>query len=443
MAFSQQEGQVPQALQYLTGYLRQANVEQTAQNQQDAINQSISDAAQTFKSLGPDATLEDSRAVFFDALGKAAQNKVGPQTAPLLQNLYNEADKYIQAQKTQNQESAYVSNTASLYGIPTNMAQGMGAQGLSNFVTQGQNEARQQKITNPDGSTSQQSYLTKYNRNTNSFGYIPSGQPMMIDATTYATGAAQKLAEHEATRNYDIAHPLHEGGTTVMTSGGGYMGTIPDGKGGSVQVPLQGIKGKPGYWYFANGQMNQYDPLAQGSPSKYTDPNKEAGVVLSNQLKQNQLTGNTPANKFKNSQAAAKGLIDILAGARAISYSSYFNSNGQMLPGATSLLNSQIDTRAIRATINGMKDPTAKEAALQQYGVYQVSRDPQKYDNAYNRVKSAFDTKNSEMWAIQQMIANYKGAKSTDEATKMNFDDYSKLNEGYKVDIANSLNLKK
>jgi len=438
MAFvPQQDEQIPQALQQLTSFLQKDTADQLAQNQSDQVNKSIADASQRFKSLGPDATEADARGVFFDALSTAAQNKVGPQVAPLLQNLYNEADRYIQVQKTQNQDNAYIANTANLYGIPSTMAAGMGAQGLSNFVTQGQNEARQQKITNPDGSTSLQSTLTKYDTKTGSFGYQPVGDPIVVDKTTYATGAAQKLAEHEATRQYDIAHPLHDtGNTTIMTSGNGYMGTIGDGKGGTVQVPLQGIKGKPGYWYFANGQMNQYDPLAQGSPSKYVDPTVEAG-------RQQRLAGTSVADQFKNSQAAGKGLINLLVGNHVLPRGEFFNSNGQQLPGATAALDSRIASKSVWPAIKGIKDPNTKEALLNAYGQYQVSKNPQEYTNAYNRVKAAFDTGNSEKWAIQQMVAGFKGATTPDEAHKMTWEDYDQLNEGYKANIAQKLNLKK
>lgn len=440
MAFQQQQqGQIPQALQYLTNYLDQSTKEQLVQNKEDSINQTVADVSKQFSALGPNATEQDARTVFYDALGKAAQNGVAQETTPLLQNLYNQSTQYIALQRAQNQDANYADALKTMFpGMAAPTGSVSGAQ-LGNLVNLGERATVERPTQNAAGQSGIQAF--KFN----GAGYAPAGEMQVLNPTTTAEKTAQDLSVYKAKKQLDFQYSqrLINSQTPTFQTGGGYMGQVSDGKGGTVQVPLQTMKGKPGYFYFAGGQLNQYDPLANGSPTKYVDP------LLSAEREQ-KLSGTTPTQLRIQHNATGGALINLLHGENLLSNSSaYVNINsGALTAGAPQQLSTDIQSGGVRLNINKIKDPTKRTQALALYGQFIQQEDPKTYEGGYNRVKAAFDTQNSEMWAIQQMLATAKGYTNKDpnlikDTKALSFQDFADLNEGLKADIIKVLNKKK
>jgi hypothetical protein len=128
-------GQIPGALGVLSKFLSEENTRLDQEIKERDTRQTIDYAATEFSKIGPDATPQDVRNVYYKALTFASDNKT-EETIPMLSGLFSESAQFVRQTKLDRQDQALVDILGQKTGMDLGGLSGPGATGVANYDAQ-------------------------------------------------------------------------------------------------------------------------------------------------------------------------------------------------------------------------------------------------------------------------------------------------------------------
>ena len=251
------DNNIPQALGYLTDYLKGENTRLEKEKDKNVLNQTLIDASSKFKQLGTDATPEQARNLMFDITTNAA--KIGADNAiPFIQSLYGDVLKTITTQQQEMKDKATSKWIGDLTGqqVPVGVDPGEAMKALTYY----QNTFQEEKGQNKEGYGTVQLKQFKGKE-----GYVPVGPVRVIDSFG---PKEQNVLDIEKNKQIIKAQLMNGNGRSAAYNQAEKETPYTiDYKGTTVALQRTG----KGFNFYYGGQWINYDPAIHGAIGKYQD----------------------------------------------------------------------------------------------------------------------------------------------------------------------------
>jgi len=109
-------GQIPQALGVLSKFLGEENLRLEREIKQDNIRKTIEQTSEQFASLGPDASQQDVRSLYYKSLQSATQNEA-EETIPFITQMFSQSANFVREEKAERQGDEYSRRVEQMTGL--------------------------------------------------------------------------------------------------------------------------------------------------------------------------------------------------------------------------------------------------------------------------------------------------------------------------------------
>ena len=175
-------GQIPQALGILSQFLNEENARLDAEIKERDIRQTIDYAANEFSKIGPDATPQDVRKVYYNALDFASRNK-SEEAVQLISGLFSESAQFVRQEKMDRQDENLTKALGDMTGINVTGLSGQGAGVVANYDL---SSTKFFQTRTKEGTSYAQAYKLKQG------SYKPVEEKIDIDLSTFKDRAEGK-----------------------------------------------------------------------------------------------------------------------------------------------------------------------------------------------------------------------------------------------------------
>lgn len=380
---------ITSSLAYLTDYLRQENVRIDKEEKEQDLNQAISKAAEQFKSLGPNATPEQARGLFFDTIRTATQENA-EEAIPFIQGLYSDSLSYVAQQKALKEDASLKGAIKERFGTSYD---GLTGSQTAEMLQLDLSTMLKQETKDEQG----RSYLSTFKLGPK--GYTPIGEKITLNPVTLEDEFQRELRMLKEKGKIEIQIAGVKAG--IASGASSQKTTFFVEKNGS-KIPVEFV---PGRGYITRDPNTGQAKIVDFSKDKVTKLEGE-GIVENRTL-----------NQLKKRQEVAYEQLKVPVTSLAryiVQYgdpeekSVFRNINDQKLQAEAfgsimAMANTQTATgNALLDEIQKIEDPSAKESALVMYESITEQAAP------YNELSSAILGANEEEKRITY-TKNYNG----------------------------------